>query len=194
MSNPEYKLKKLSVKLPNKLLVELEQAPLLPGEAGLISNLIFIPSDSKLEQDMHVQVKNIKKKKVPFKAFPEDIRIEFEKIRKDLKLKWDKEMKEIEENLLDLKDKLDSSVDNLEKKSKIMIDRAKSDFEEKAKTDREKKYLDSLRKYHDGLVNCLTVDNLSFLTKDGAATAENLINLQQLYQSEFKKRLIEENE
>jgi hypothetical protein len=192
MSNYEYRLKRLSINVPKKLLIELEKAPLLPGEAGLISNLILLPSDSQLEQDMHVQVKDMKNNKKPFEDFPEDIRIEFEKIRKDLKLKWDKEMKEIASNLKNFESNMDSGFDEIEKNVNL-IEQAKRYFSEKAKKDEEKRYLNILRKHHDGLLSCMTIGDVSFLTQDGISIAQNLINLQQLHQTEFQKRLEEKN-
>lgn len=84
---------------------------------------------------MHVQVRDMKNNKKPFKKFPEDIRIEFEKIHKDLKLKWVKDFKEIASNLKNLETPMFSGLDEMEKNLNLF---EQAYFSEKQKNIRRK--------------------------------------------------------
>lgn len=182
----EYRLKEVKLQITPKLEADLQKIPLLPGEAGFASNVIIIPAGKKLDHDMHVQIRKIKKPYEPFADYPSSIREALSKIAEKEKVTTKKELAKINAKL----QKLQWDVTELEKDNSAefeFLKEAEKLFQEAA----EKKYLDDFKKYHNGLIECLNVDDVSFLTVDGKETALNLIELEQLYQEKFKKKVDE---
>lgn len=186
----EYRLKEVKLQLTPKLRADLQKIPLLPGEAGFASNVIIIPAEKKLTHDMHVQIRKVKKPYEPFADYPSFIREALLKIAEKEKVTTKKELAKINAKL----QKLQRDVTELEKDKSTevrFLKEAEKLIQEAALTKAEKKYLDDFKKHHNGLIECLNVDNLSFLTVDGKETALNLIELEQLYQEKFKKKVDE---
>jgi hypothetical protein len=192
MSNKEWKLKCLEDQvnaLGNAAILEewlekINNIPVKPGEAGFFTNFIVIPSTFQIDKEMHVNVRKIKPNKDYSLKLPVG---ELQNKFKDLVEQMDlskAEQKEItkqfnkqNENLSQLDEKISDIGKYLDSLIEISTD-------VRLKT-KEEKFLKELKKIHDGLVDCLGVKEVDFLSISGKEEAIGLIDLQQRYQEDF---------
>jgi hypothetical protein len=192
MSNKEWKLKCLQDQvnlMPNAeiladCLEKISSIPVKPGEAGFLTNFIVIPSSFKIEREMHVNVRKVKPNKDYSLNLPAcELQNKFKDIVEQMSLSQ-KEQKEItkqfnkqNENLR----QLDEKISDIEKYLDSLVEIS---TEVRLKT-KEEKFLKELKKIHDGLVDCLGIKEVDFLSNPGKEEAIGLIDLQQRYQEEF---------